>query len=58
MKTICMAIIIWAIMAIKWKRAIIAVMARLEMAANMVFRCVFSKNSKNADQQPKRFLKI
>jgi hypothetical protein len=35
--------------------AIIAVMARLEMAINMVFIGVFSKNSKNSDQQPKRF---
>jgi hypothetical protein len=41
-----------------WKMAIIAVMVRLDMAINMVIMGVSSKFSKNADQQPKRFLNI
>jgi hypothetical protein len=36
----------------------LAIMARPIMAINMVFMGVSSKNSKNADQLPKRFLKI
>ena len=35
-----------------------AIMARINMAINMAFMGVFSKYNKNADQQPKRFLKI
>jgi hypothetical protein len=41
-----------------WKMAIIAVMARLDMAINVIITGVSSKFSKNADQQPKWFLKI
>ena len=37
---------------------LLAIMAGLNMAMNMVFMGVFSKCSKNADQLPKRFLKI
>ena len=37
---------------------LLAIMAGLNMAINMVVMGVFSKCSKNADQQPKRFLKI
>ena len=35
-----------------------AIMAHIVMAIHMVFMGVSSKNSKNADQQSKRFLKI
>jgi hypothetical protein len=40
-----------------WKIAIIAVTARLIMTINIVLMGVSSKYSKNADQQPKQFLK-
>ena len=37
---------------------LLVIMAGLNMAINMVFMGVFSNYSQNADQQPKRFLKI
>ena len=37
---------------------LLAIMADIKMAINMVFMGVFSKYSKNADQLSKRFLKI
>ena len=41
-----------------WKMTIMVVMARLDMAINMVFMGVISKYSKIADEQRKRFLKF
>ena len=58
MKTIFTAISRWAITAIMAIYHFMAIMAHIVMAIHMVFMGVSSKDSKNADQHSKWFLKI
>ena len=51
---IFVAIYSWAILAKKVKMAIMAIMARLDMATNMPIIGVFGKNRKNVDHLRKR----